>query len=71
VIYDDLLKIIRNARTPEDAIQQIRKQLGGLRIYFPRRNRPKITHKDTPETLIKRYKVSRSTAHNWLNNYKN
>ena len=46
-------------------------QWGGLRVHIGRRWRPpEISQRDTPSTVQDRYRVSRSTAHRWINGWR-
>ena len=56
-----------NGETADFVVRVICAEWGGERIYIPKRERPQITHQDTPQTIQQRYNVSRSTAYNWVN----
>ena len=44
---------------------------GGETIYIPARHEPpQITAKDTPATLMRRYRISRRTAYSWLQKWR-
>ncbi len=44
---------------------------GGETIYVPARpEAPEITARDTPATLMRRYRISRRTAYSWLQKWR-
>ena len=71
--WDDICQVIEDECGKDVAhrvVLKLRKRVGGLRIYIPSRPSPKVTHKDTPQTLQKKHGISRATAYNWLNKYR-
>lgn len=53
------------------ALEAICREAAGESLYIPRRAaRPEIRPSDTPQALQKKYGISRTTAYNWVNNWR-
>ena len=73
--FADLADIVRAELGPHAAdrlLQRICAEAAGEQVYIPSRHAPpKIEPTDTPKAVQARYKVSRTTAHNWVARWRN
>jgi len=72
--FADLAEILRRVigqEAADKAIAALCSEASGEQVYIPSRHgRPKILPNDTPKTVQKRHNVSRSTAYNWVNRWR-
>ena len=59
-----------SADIAERVVSVIAAEYGGERVYIPQRQRPEIQPSDTPQQIVQRYQVSRSTAYSWVRHWR-
>lgn len=53
-------------------VEIVCREAAGERIHIPRRvGRPEVRTDDTPQAIQQRHRVSRATAYNWVNRWRN
>lgn len=72
--FSDLAEIIRRhlgKEAGDDLCSAICEEAPGEEVYIPRRfGEPDVKPTDTPATVARRHRVSRSTAYNWVNKWR-
>lgn len=57
--------------TRDRVCELLAQHFGGTRPHIGKQwQEPDITHRDTPETILRRHSVSRRTAYNWVSGWK-